>query len=247
MMAGEKAMPSASGGQRHVPSACQNMSRPAGQQRVEQQEAGDGRDGECGPSWPMNGSTGSATPNSRMNNSAQRNSGTDSSTMVPGSRDRLSCACRARGTAAARPRCRACWRSASRSSASSIVAGRVEPIKSGDVAAEMDRAAEIAVQRLRQPDQRIARQRLVEAHLAALRLDVVDAWRWVASTSPPDRPAGDAGRENSSTETISRMTTETSARPSSRRIEVMASEAPLDEAIAISADRDCFAGSRSSQ
>ena len=43
--------------------------------------------------------------------------------------DRLLAACRARGTGTARPRCRACRRSASPAAASSMVAGKVEPTR----------------------------------------------------------------------------------------------------------------------
>ena len=83
MIVGENAIPSANAGRIMCLSASQNMSgRPVRSVSISRNPVTTGR-WNSGDRRPVNGSTPSATPNSRMKNRAHRNSGIESSTIEP--------------------------------------------------------------------------------------------------------------------------------------------------------------------
>ena len=141
----------------------------------------------------MNGSTGNSTPNSRMNSSAQRNSGTDNSTVVPRSPNvSVASAAQVEQQQSAAEAEHA--GDQHRADGELDGGGQRGRHQLSGVAAQLDRPAEVAVQRAAQPDRVLRRA-------AACRGPSRDAWprcprswRWVASTLPRDRPAAGAAR-----------------------------------------------------
>ena len=172
-MAGEKAMPSAAPGSIRCASALTKCAPLASEQRVDQQESGDRRDGE--PRTKLTDEWQHRQQHAEQQNEQQRPE-EFRHRKQDGGAEIAQCLGRAAALVEQQQAAGKAEYAGDQHRAEGELDGGRQRCRDQlcGVAAQLDRSAEVTVQHIAQPDRVLRWQRLVEAHLAAFGLDVLD-------------------------------------------------------------------------